>query len=149
MSLLLYGFYFINNYSYWKSNSLYVYHVEDDKNNLKQTIPLNKITTNYDVMKYLKNLKPSNHSNNRGNDDRFNNDYNETIVLEIYKNYERKKLIDILSNNHISHVKKLELIMLNQYLFSVDGLIDSIKKGGILYDYNFEINDDIDDENDI
>ena len=149
MSLLLYGFYFINNYSYWKSNSLYVYHVEDDKNNLKQTIPLNKITTNYDVMKYLKNLKPSNHSNNRGNDDRFNNDYNETMVLEIYKNYERKKLIDILSNNHISHVKKLELIMLNQYLFSVDGLIDSIKKGGILYDYNFEINDDIDDENDI
>lgn len=155
LSLLLYGFYIISSYSYFmsksyfKSKSLYVYHIEHDKNNLKHIIPINNLTTNYDVMKYLKHLKPSNHSNNRGNDDRFNNDYNETMVLEIYKNYEKKKLLHMLSSNDISHVKKLELIMLNQYLFSIDGLVDSIKKGGIFYDYNFEINDDVDNINDI
>lgn len=139
MSLLLYGFYFISNYSYLKSNLLYVYYIEEEKDNLKQTISTNNLTTNYDVMKYLKHLKPYNHTNNRGNDDRVNTDYNETMVLEIYKNYEKQKLLDILSSDHISYIKKLEMLMLNQYLFSIDGIVNSIKKGGLFNDYNFEI----------
>jgi len=71
----------------------------------------------------------------KGNDERYpiNETNNDVEIYNIYKNHERKKLLDILQNNKISINTKLYLLQ--------DNTIKPINltAGGLIDDYNFTI----------
>jgi hypothetical protein len=70
-----------------------------------------------------------------GNDERYpiNETINETEIYNIYKNHEKKKLLDILENDKISINTKLNLLE--------DNTIKPINltAGGLMDDFNFII----------
>jgi hypothetical protein len=70
---------------------------------------------------------------NSGNDERYpiNETNNEVEIYNIYKNYENKKLLDILENDKISINTKLNLLE--------DNIIKPINltAGGLMDDFNF------------
>jgi hypothetical protein len=70
-----------------------------------------------------------------GNDERYpiNETNNEVEVYNIYKNHEKKNLLDILQNDKISINIKLNLLE--------DNTIKPINltSGGLMYDFNFTI----------
>ena len=72
---------------------------------------------------------------NTGNDERYpiNEKNNETQLYNIYKNFERKKLLDILENDKISINTKLSLLEDN----SVKS--NNLNAGGLMDDFNFTI----------
>jgi len=70
-----------------------------------------------------------------GNDERYpvNDTNNEVEIYNIYKNYENKKLLDVLQNDKISINTKLDLLH--------DNTIKSVNltAGGLMDDFNFTI----------
>ena len=72
---------------------------------------------------------------NSGNDERFpiNDTNNEAQIINIYKNHEKKKLLDILQNDKISINIKLDLLE--------DNTIKPINltAGGLMDDFNFTL----------
>ena len=75
-------------------------------------------------------------SDNTGNDERYpiNETNNQTQLYNINKNYEKKKLLDILKNDKISINTKLKLLEDN----SIKPI--NLKAGGLLDDFNFTLN---------
>jgi hypothetical protein len=71
----------------------------------------------------------------KGNDERYpiNETNNQTQLYNIYKNYEKKKLLDVLQNDKISINTKLDLLHDN----SIKPI--NLKAGGLFDDFNFTL----------
>lgn len=142
-SILLNSFYLITTFTNRNNNVMNVYTIEQEEREYTEPPKLNitRVINGDDVMKYIKNLKPNNRTNINGYDHRFpmnNTDLNQTVLENIYKNNERKKLLSTLMDNKVSYTTKLELIILNQHLLTVDSVVSSIQRGGLFDDYDFE-----------
>lgn len=142
-SILLNSFYVITKFTNRNNNFMNVYTIEQEEREYTELPKLNitRIINGDDVMEYIKNLKPRNRTNINGYDHRFpmnNTDFNQTVLENIYKNNERKKLLSTLIDNKVPYTTKLELIILNQHLLTVDTIVSSIQRGGLFDDYDFE-----------
>lgn len=141
--ILICYLYVIAKFKNTRNKFINVYKIEQEKREYTEPHKLNitRVINGDDVMKYIKNLKPNNRTNINGYDHRFpmnNTEFNQTVLENIYKNNERKKLLSILMNNKVPYTTKLELIILNQHLLTVDTIVYSIQRGGLFDDYDFE-----------
>jgi len=71
----------------------------------------------------------------RGKDQRYGDDFdNDYEIYEITKNYEKKKLLDMLQDDSIPiHLKLEALSKIKEYNY----IQHNITQGGLFYDYNF------------
>jgi len=62
---------------------------------------------------------------------------NNELLEKIQENFHKKQLLDILENNQISIIQKMDI--LNQYLFyNTTSLHSNLFAGGLLNDWDFE-----------
>jgi len=64
---------------------------------------------------------------------------NNNQIINICKNFEKKNLLDKLSNPNIMSIKKLQMIDDNSHLFDDVDMVPNILSGGLFDDFNFEI----------
>ena len=68
---------------------------------------------------------------------KMNNIIENELLEKIQENFHKKQLLDILENNQISIIKKMDI--LNQYLFyNTTSLHSNLFAGGLLDDWDFE-----------
>ena len=129
---ILFSTFCVFNRPYYFKSWLNAY--EEDKSIIKPIII--NITDDASLLKWIISRRKD-----EGNDERYTKNgtgLNQTILENILKNNEQKQLLSILLDDNVSYITKLELIILNNYLLTVDSMISSIKGGGLLDDYNFE-----------
>ena len=114
---------------------------DSGKKNITENITENNINniSSYQIFlqKPVINVKPY---IPKGTDERFNNtQINNNNIIKILDNYERKKILDVLTNSNISDVEKLKLIKNNDYLSKINSnQIKGMKmlNGGLMKDWN-------------
>ncbi len=68
---------------------------------------------------------------------KMNNIIENELLEKIQENFHKKQLLDILENNQISIIQKMDI--LNQYLFyNTTSLHSNLFAGGLLDDWDFE-----------
>jgi hypothetical protein len=134
ISNILISTFCVFNIPYNYRSFLKLYTIEQDKPIIK-TVLIN-ITDDSSLLKW-----ETSHTNNVGYDERFpknKTDLNQTMLENIYANNQQKQILSILLDDSVSYITKLELLILNQHLINIDSVTSSIKRGGLLDDYNFE-----------